>query len=259
MKRDRIETLSKLMPTYDQQYIVQKLAVEQDWDDPRLNEMLDLHDAPDFGWQFVRSFVDCGRELPAAVHEPILREVYAILRGRKTPSPVMLEVLGLHGSSASVNVNRGLMKALLMLPSVSLEEVARVTGFATEVVRSYEQLCFNVRERLDDGLYIAKLVYPEPKRVILEPDDPANVDIETLLLRAARHFGPDVAVELAFCGGDYRNTEYYRKVKMLQEYIGYSSGVHCHSGRMPVKQKPPRMRNKNAIRNVIRFAKLLRQ
>lgn len=259
MKRDRIETLSKLMPTYDEQYIMQKLAVERDLDDPRLNEMLGLPYAPDFGWQFVLSFADCGRELPATVHESILRELYAILRGHKTPSSEMLEVLGLHYSSASVNVSRNLMKALLILPSVSLEEVARVTGFSTSVVWSYEQLFFNVRDRLDDGLYIAKLVYPKSMFVILEPDYPANVDIEILLLRAARDFGPDVAVELAFCGGDYRHTEFYRKLKMLQAHIGYSSGVLCHSEWMPIKYKVPAKRNSKGLRNVIRLAKLSRQ
>jgi len=216
MKQERNQPLKHPLPTNDEQPGFSPPPRDYRNGDPREDARAEFIDSPDFGVRFVRLLLDNGLEFPSTVNQPVVRQAYSFLRGDATRSTVMAEVFRLKESGEKIR--RGLLKALLLVPSVSYEEIGALTNCTPESVRAYEQLFFNVRDRMDEKDYICRLVYPFPSFEMLSPDYPANMDIEIILLQAAWECGRDAALEIASCSGDYRNTEFMREMrpKLLQ-------------------------------------------
>src|SRR5882724_2819751 len=94
------------------------------------------------------------------------------------------------------NVQRYVLNALLMCADIEIPEISHLFDLTEEAVWIYEQLFFNIRERLADSLYIARLAYPLGRRSVakedLEREDPGQP-----FLRAAFEYGKNEVLYMA--------------------------------------------------------------
>ena len=119
-----------------------------------------------FGWHFILSLVEGGVELDKNVHEHFLRQAYKVEK-EGAIDQVVLAVLTLREPSRRL-IAEGI--EALLLTKLSLEEISKATGRPLEVIQTYEQLFFNVRDRLDDYQFIADHLYPQGRGVELIKD-----------------------------------------------------------------------------------------
>jgi len=118
------------------------------------------------------------------VRDVLLRKAYAWqVHGR--PNPVLEEAYEINHPANHQTAS--LLNALLICPDLSVEKIAGLIGLPLAVVEAYEGLFFNVRDRLDDRLYLARLVYPDSRYPGIETD--AMTPQSDKLLQAAYEFG----------------------------------------------------------------------
>jgi len=111
---------------------------------------------PRFGWNFVNAFVQTGRLLPAEVLNSELQRTFYHLHYGEADEAVQTAIAW----DFPRNAQRHVLNALLLCPDVAFSEISLIFGLSEEAVRTYEQLFFNVRDRLADSGYVAHLVYP---------------------------------------------------------------------------------------------------
>lgn len=140
-----------------------------------------------FGHHFVRALVRSQTPLPPDVYERELLDFYWFERAGKEP-PHLVQALSLRHPSARFMENS--VQALL-LSDASLREVAKTVGLPVGVLRYYEQLFFNVRDRREESLFIASVVYPEHRLVETMEGYIREVDAGAFLKRTAYNNGLD--------------------------------------------------------------------
>jgi hypothetical protein len=145
---------------------------------------------PKFGWNWSKSLFEDGLEIPWVIgHQPLL-DASSYLRGAYIES--MDQVLTLAGPLSTTM--RNLLRGLLICRDATLVGIADWMRLPLEVVTLYEQLFFNVRDRLDDPGYIAQLLHPDGFRLNRDADDE-----DLLLLRTGfRHGAREVARLVGF-------------------------------------------------------------
>jgi hypothetical protein len=143
---------------------------------------------PQFGYNFVMSFVTSGRTIPPGVLDMNLRRAFYYF-ARNTNDDVMSEAYALvHPANAA---NQRILNALLLCRDMKLGQIAEVLSLPENAVSVYEQLWFNVRDRLGDKSFIASLVFPQTLFVSKEQDPEEDRDYAQALLRAAVKYGAD--------------------------------------------------------------------
>lgn len=146
-----------------------------------------------FGHHYVRAFIETGKVLPPDVHERELIDLYWFLK-RGEPSTEIVHALSLDHPA-----NRMLAKNLqaFLITGATPRVISKKVGIPADVIRTYEQLFFNVRDRQDEALLIANIVYPESRVVEFKEGYLKDVDPATLILRAGYNNGLDDAAYFA--------------------------------------------------------------
>lgn len=143
---------------------------------------------PQFPWTYASAFAVAGQPLPREVKEDSIWQAYAYRRFNEPDDAVNRANLLRHSNWTT---QRQFINAMLIIPDQSLWSVSKYTGVAVPVLEMYERLFWSVRDRLDDVLFMSKLVWPLTRRVLYQPDYFLNESPGLLMLRAARDHGMD--------------------------------------------------------------------
>lgn len=147
-----------------------------------------------FGWKFVMCFVRMHRYLPDLSADPILWRAYRY-EAVNADDPAMAEALDL--DQPRMHFVSNLVRACLIIQEMSYQDISQKTGISVEAIRIYEELFFNVRDRIDDTAYIASLVHPDHRADELNPRYARLTDAGQFLLRMAWHHGLEPMLMLA--------------------------------------------------------------
>src|SRR6266404_6124878 len=139
---------------------------------------------PSFGWNFIQSFLDLGRPLPAQVYEWQLLRPYCYLRYATYDPDARAAIELQHPANWQ---RRVLLWAMLIRAEYEYGAVANKLHLSEAAVRMHEALFWNVRDR--DRIYLCSLVYPETRLVEFVPGYVLNEDPMNLALRAALDHG----------------------------------------------------------------------
>lgn len=166
MKRDRIEELLRLLPG-EAQYLMRiprELSLRGFPAEVDLNAYA-VND-PAFGVGFIRSFVELRRPLPVTVYESQLLRAYCYLWHRNGDQDVRaaFELRRQRDSARCV-----LLECLLLRSECDEAAIARKLSLTEATIQIYGTLFWNVRDRLEDRIYLNTLVYPEGRQVELVP------------------------------------------------------------------------------------------
>ena len=140
-----------------------------------------------FGFHFVRSLIKAGKDLPPDVGERELSEFYWF-ETLGTPNQHLVQALSIHHPSSQFLENS--LQAML-LTTAGLPEISKTSGIPEPVLKIYEQLFFNVRDRREEGLFIANVVYPEHRLVETMEGYIRDIDSGSFLKRSAYNNGLD--------------------------------------------------------------------
>lgn len=190
MNVQRLEDLLGLLPA-EAPYLVRVphntrgFPREVDWRAYALND-------PGFGWGLITSFLSLGRELPAAVSETELVRPYSYLAYGREDAQAR-QAIGLEFERPD---QRRILARCWLLVSGDYSAIGRRLRLSQEVVRIYESLFWNIRDRIDDRCFVNSLVYPQSRQVELIPGYHRNESPLYLALRATVSSGIEAAEEL---------------------------------------------------------------
>ena len=149
---------------------------------------------PEFGYNFVMAFVNNGRTIPPGVLDINLRRAFYYFT-RNSSDDVMCEAYALvHPANTA---KRRILNALLICQDTNLTQIAEVLSLPENVVGVYEQLWFNVRDRIGEKSYIAFLVFPQTRFESTEQEPGDEQDYAQALLRAGHNFGSQEVLYMA--------------------------------------------------------------
>jgi hypothetical protein len=137
---------------------------------------------PAFPWHFARAFAQLRQPLPALVHESYIKLAYEHIMNRAVNEDISWGQIIQH---PKWQTKRGFLEALLLLPDLRLDEVAKYTGFSVATVLIYEQLFWNVRDRMNDPMYLNELCCPGTRLAEFQTDSWTTAEPRNLMLRAA--------------------------------------------------------------------------
>jgi hypothetical protein len=140
------------------------------------------------------SCVSTGRTIHPGVLDTNLRRAFRYF-ARNTMDEVMSEANALvHPANAA---NRRTLNALLICRDTKLSQISEALSLPEYVIGVYEQLWFNVRDRMEDKSYIASLVFPQTRFESKEQDGGGDQDYAQALLRAGAKFGAEEVLYMA--------------------------------------------------------------
>ena len=178
MNAARISELIRYLPHESEYFPYQGPGQETD---PEIARFVYAYRDLAFGFHFVRALVVAGMKLPLEVNEPEIRALYWWENGRHE-HPGLKEALGLrHPMQSHV---RKTLEALLVTEE-SLEDIAHVTGVSLDTLHLYSKLFWAVRDRREDALFLASVVYPHGRLEEKVEGYINSVDAGTMMLRAA--------------------------------------------------------------------------
>lgn len=153
------------------------------------------------GWDFATVMADSkDAPFPAIFHGKDLYvwRAYRFLCGDSDPD-VEMSV-----SIASGKVpGKDTINAMLVNAEGDCGVISRHTGYRKSVVESYEKLFFNVRDRLNDHVFLASHVYPDSRLVEMYEDYIERSDVKDLLLRAGYGQSIDHVLYVSGIGGGH--------------------------------------------------------
>ena len=138
---------------------------------------------PSFGWHFARTLADAGLELPSIVIEQYVVRAYFSFQADASDE-VVEAAHALAGPTQ--HRDRAILRALFMAKDINCEYIARLTGLSVPVVEAFGQLFFNVRDRREDRLYLAGILFPAGRVREIQNGDP---EPDLVLLRAGHDEG----------------------------------------------------------------------
>lgn len=141
---------------------------------------------PMFGWTFVKSFVDAGKHLPIEVSESVLLRTYCYFKySNRDPDVRQAFQLRTHAEK----MKRTMLHCMLLIDKFSMEHIAGELQMDLDVVEIYENLFWNVKDRLSDKIYINSIVYPESTQILWANQYHLNEDYLNIAVRAAMNHG----------------------------------------------------------------------
>lgn len=168
---------------------------------------------PRFGWKFVMCFVRSGKYIPELAADPVLWRAYRY-EACRAEDPLMAEALDL--DQPRMHFVSNLVRACLIIKELSYQDISQKTNVPAAAIRIYEELFFNVRDRMEDTAYIASLVYPDHRTVELNPRYGLLTDAGQFLLRMAWQHGLEPMLMLAGVlkeGGESQAGEISRRLE----------------------------------------------
>ncbi len=155
-----------------------------------------------FGWKYAYAFARRGEFIPLEMDpedRAIVEANYFCLNPERLGSPVIKRVMAL--SSPQLRQEAAVLQALLLVPRLSFEEIARQVSQPLEVVEAYHTLFFNIRSRMDDGMYLRHIVYPDSRLAnLMSGRRPDREDAGRLLRESALTEGVSSVLYLAGVG-----------------------------------------------------------
>jgi hypothetical protein len=148
---------------------------------------------PSFPWLFTMAFVQMKRPLPLEVDENHMRQAYEYEFRNFHDDRIFNALLFRH---PRWRTKKNLLEALLIIPELTLADIARLTDTDLAAVQMYENLFFNVRDRLNDLMYINEIVFPQTRMVEYRNNYFLTEDPGLLMLRAAYRYGLDAVLEI---------------------------------------------------------------
>jgi hypothetical protein len=151
-----------------------------------------LHDLR-FGWHYVKSFLNDKLMMPPDAHDRWIRQAFDY-EYYKFFGPVMRQVFML--DSPHSRHSRDLVKALLVIPELSFEKIGAIVCLEARIIEAYEQLFFNVRDRLNDQAFMAGVIFPHGILTELQ-GNLQEEELGSLMLRAAAKGGKELVFSVA--------------------------------------------------------------
>jgi hypothetical protein len=148
---------------------------------------------PAFSWNYVQAFAHLNQPLPAVVYEPYIKLAYGHTMNRAIDEDITEAQIIQHPRWVT---KRGFLEALLILPSLRLDQVAQYVGLPISVVQVYENLFWSVRDRLEDQLFMNAICYPDTRQVEYRADYWNTENPRNLMLRAAFHNDLDAVLQI---------------------------------------------------------------
>lgn len=155
-----------------------------------INKFLCAYKDLSFGFHCVKALVKDNIEYPISISEPALYKTYMFEKYGVEDKDVIFALALTHPSNKSMEDS---IKAFLITDE-PLDKIAKLTGLKKEVLDYYEKLFFNIRDRKDEALFIANVVYPNTRMVELSDGYLKNEDNGRLIIRAAYNNGLDDAL-----------------------------------------------------------------
>ena len=155
---------------------------------------------PAFGWHFVKTLVECDSP-PLSVFQHVwLRRAYAYEKWHR-PDSIIEATLGL----ASTRAFQYALQALLIHEDYSLTRAAETLGLKVKVVEAYEQLFFNIRDRIRELKYRTDIIWPNTRYAEGDQDYYRNVGPRLRLLQTSLEHGPEKALAAAGYNDNWAN------------------------------------------------------
>lgn len=151
---------------------------------------------PDFGFRFVQAHVEMGVRMDPVITEESLHLAYNFMTNTDTEEQHFLVAYAVHMSHPQGGPLGNLMRSHLICPEISYQQISRVLKVPIKCVRLFEELFFNVRDRMDEPAYINGVVFPETRMPIMRPGYGDREDPRLIVLRLAydHGIGPAMAV-----------------------------------------------------------------
>jgi hypothetical protein len=206
MRKERIRQLIDLLPDSApyRNYLNRRIVHISEADDASSqirNREADLlaHASTDlkFGWRYVKSFAQTDGELPEAVTEKWLRRAWHYERYQEFDMPIRWAMALEH---PAMRYARNLIQALLIVPAMSINKIAHLADLSVDCIVAFEQLFFNVRDRLADKAFVASVVWPDGIKSELSEGYLLKDDLGSVMLRAAHRGGLDDVLYVAKMG-----------------------------------------------------------
>jgi hypothetical protein len=187
MTFERIQELTQYIPE-DSEYCNEILGHTKQI--TTVNKFIRSYKDVAFAYHFVKTLVDKEKPLPAFIDEPELYDTYQFLRYNAYKPNVVFAISLTHPSNKSME---DVIKAFIITDE-PFDKLAEITGIPEEVIRLYEKLFFNVRDRKKEALFIANTVYPNTRMVELMDNYTRNEDFGKMLMRSAYNNGIEDAM-----------------------------------------------------------------
>lgn len=138
-----------------------------------------------FGYHFVKTLVDSKIELPLTVDEEAIIDTYKFLKFNIFNPDIVFAISLTHPTNKSMEDT---LKAFL-ISDEPYSKLSKITGLKEDIIKIYEQLFFNIRDRKQEALFIANTVYPDTRLVEIADNYTKNEDYGKLLMRSAYNNG----------------------------------------------------------------------
>lgn len=168
---------------------------------------------PAFGWNYATAWVSAGVEMTDNVQELFLQAAYEFEARGVMNRDIYAALEITHPSRYH---QRALLNSYLIIEDLPLDKIVALTGLRMQTVHWYEQLFFNVRDRMNEPAYISHLIYPDTRQEELQDGYWKSVSAEQLILRAAYNFGEDAVKYLIGLKIDFTNESAAAIAKVLE-------------------------------------------
>jgi hypothetical protein len=143
---------------------------------------------PKLGWNIVSAYAESDLEMPHLVIEHSIQRAFDWLC-RDYYHAAIVEARALANPANQAQAD--LVRALLLCNDISIEDIAKLLKVPADVVYYFDQLMFNVRDRLDEPVYIHHVLHSPTGRAFSsetekrEAEDPDLVLMRTGYLHGA--------------------------------------------------------------------------
>ncbi len=200
--------------------------------DPATDRFLIRYASFDSGWYLARAFARKRRPFPLILTGSDRWIFRAYMQQLGGDDDVVEEAHALAREPRLQNI-ADMLRAALVVPNVTLEEVVRATGMDPDVILAFEKLFFGIFDRIQDRAYIKEMVYPQGRLVEMFDNYAESESFGKLLLRVGFTKGLDVAMYVAgMTGGSVlkEGDTATRLAEQLESMILASGLLAAHSG-----------------------------
>ncbi len=152
-----------------------------------VNKFIKAYSDLQFGYKFIKVLIDEKIELPLTVDEPELIDTYQFLKFNSFKDHIVHAISLTHPSVKNIEDT---IKAFL-ISDESFEKISKFTGIEVKVLKAYEKLFFNIRDRRSEALFLANVVYPNTRLVEMEDNYSRTEDPGKILLRSGYNNGAE--------------------------------------------------------------------
>lgn len=185
MTYERIRQLSEYIPSTSDYYIgLSGQISSNEARDKLMNKFIWCYKDLAFGYHFVKKLIKDGKRLPACIDEPFLIDAYNYEKHGKIRYKNDDIVRAIALTIPCMRSEELALQAFL-LKDISYEDIEGITSIPVSVIRYYENLFFNIRDRRSEALMIASTIYPSTRLVEYMDGYIRNEALSNIFLRSA--------------------------------------------------------------------------